>query len=142
MRPDGSCKISHAALTFTFPKASSYGQGVNIATTIVYDKHGKQNIVQRDVGMRDMRLMVLIGVNDDERNQKQPVVVDFDLFLGQDIGDNVSVLYNELFAIEQKLAKVRFRLISTTCHILTRPRSSKILSLKRWRRLRTIQLAG
>lgn len=107
-RPDGTSKISWAALEFVFPKASTYGEGVEISTTIGYGRPDGRRIVQR-VRLKEMRMMVLIGVNDDERNQKQPVIVNFDLIMPNASTDTVDVssLYCKLFGIEEKLAKVR-----------------------------------
>ena len=106
MRRDGSCKLSYAGLTFTFPKASMYGQGVDLSTTIDFDNRGKSRIVQRSFNIKEMRLVVLIGVNDNERQTKQPLVVDLQLILGADVNDEVSTLFTELFGVERKLAQV------------------------------------
>lgn len=60
--------------------------------------------------------MVLIGVNEDERNQKQPVTVEFDLILGEGSNDSdVSALFDKLFSVEQRLAKVCAQQTSAEC---------------------------
>lgn len=114
MTPDGSCKVSHATFTFTFPKATSFGQSLDIVTTIAYDRGSKPTVVHRGLKLKEMRLMVLIGVNDDERLQKQPVIVEFELLLGKDADENVSSLCNELFRVEANLAKVCIIVIHVT----------------------------
>lgn len=143
-RADGSSKVAYTAIELTLPKASMYGEGVGIISTLKLDGNGHLSLLQRNFVLMDLKIMVLIGVNDNERTKKQPVMVNLDMTLREAHESLLEAHNGILFAVESKLVKVRS--LSVLYFIVIRPlkfrRSSKTPLLKRWRRWRSSLLTN
>jgi len=107
MRRDGSCRLSRFETVIHAPKASLYGDGVDLAALFEYDD-GEWNDGRFTLSLLNMRLMVLIGVNDKERTGRQPVIVDLDLHVRPHaVADSEKdIKFDRLFIVEASLVKV------------------------------------
>lgn len=112
MREDGTCRVSRSIIQVKLPRASMYGQSMELTTIMSYNDSGESTLPQRMFGLRNMKLMVLIGVKDEERTGKQPLVADLNLSMGAKPKENVSSMNAALFSVERKLAQV----CQTTSH--------------------------
>lgn len=119
-RTDGSCKLAHFDVELSLPKASMHGEGVDVVSTFSFDVDGRSTLVKRKFVLRDMKLMVLIGVNDNERTKKQPVVVNLDLTLkgtDEELSDSLNAA---AFKVEPELVQVSHSYVLIgRVHVLT-----------------------
>ncbi|TKA75089.1 hypothetical protein B0A55_05601 [Friedmanniomyces simplex] len=93
------------------PKASMYGDGVTLTNITEYDERGRTRAAQRIFVVREVKLMLLVGVNSYERSGKQPVLASIWLYLrsggaaeggGSGSGSGTVALFN----LEQTLVQI------------------------------------
>jgi dihydroneopterin aldolase len=68
----GSAKIYAIETEVCYVKGSMFGDGISYITSVVNDSQLQSNVLH----LRDVRIPCVIGVNSNERLQKQPVVVN------------------------------------------------------------------
>ena len=85
LRPDGTTRVSRAVLQIDLPKASMFGNGLYLMRVVVYEEDGLYRSELPLLGISDVKIETLIGVNEYERNGKQPVVASLELYLGGDL---------------------------------------------------------
>jgi len=107
IRKDGSCRLSRFETVIHAPKASLHGDGIDLAAWFEYD-NGEWKDGRFTLSLLNMRLMVLIGVNDKERTGRQPVVVDLDLHVRPHAvaESEKDIKFDRLFIVEASLVKV------------------------------------
>ena len=113
-RADGTFRLSRASFVLEFPKASMYGKSLELSRLVGYGDPSHPGILVLLFAVRDMRLMCLIGVNDNERTRKQPLVAGLNLWLEPKSMEDASSLYDALSGIEQSVAKVPRALVERT----------------------------
>lgn len=80
-------RISTMAITVTLPKGSLLGSGVSLTATSVFDTHvgtngdkqSRTDVFGICLGIHDLRIPTLIGVNSNERLAKQIVAVNIEM---------------------------------------------------------------
>ena len=108
MRDDGTCKLSQSIVLYHLPKASMYGNNIELVNILLYNSQGKATLMGRDFGLREANFMALIGVNDYERTARQPLTVGFDISLSNEpcASEGAAVSPIAIFDVERNLAKV------------------------------------
>ncbi|KAK0939385.1 hypothetical protein LTR29_009001 [Friedmanniomyces endolithicus] len=74
--------VSRSIVDVHLPKASMYGEGITLTNITDYDERGRTRAVRRVFVVREVKLMLLVGVNGYERGGKQPVLASLWLDLG------------------------------------------------------------
>lgn len=116
--------VETSILEVHLPKASMYGEGVAVKDHVVYEeRYGVVQHWERTFALRDVKIMTLVGVNEYERKQRQPLVVTCELrYRPQGSGPvEEHQRTTKLFALEATLAKVRLCSACLTWSRLTTP---------------------
>jgi len=105
-KAEGKFIVGRSVVEVNMPKASMYGNGVGLIGISGFDELGRRRETERVFVVREVKLMLLVGVNGYERRGKQPVVVSLWVWLGQEEGgagseEGVVALFN----IEQTLVQ-------------------------------------
>ncbi|KAK0255018.1 hypothetical protein LTR91_011633 [Friedmanniomyces endolithicus] len=74
--------VARSIVDVHLPKASMYGDGITLTNITDYDERGRTRAVRRVFVVREVKLMLLVGVNGYERRGKQPVLASLWLDLG------------------------------------------------------------
>ncbi|KAK5122904.1 hypothetical protein LTR85_003469 [Meristemomyces frigidus] len=99
--------LARADLEVSLPKASMEGELVTMTNVLHYNKSGNVEKMDRAFTVRDMKLMVLVGVNSYERDAEQPIVahVAVSWRCGTTKAGETEVV-NKLFGMEQTLVEI------------------------------------
>ena len=108
-RTDGTFRLSRTMIQVTLPKASMAGDGVGLVKELTHGVGGESDISSRIFMLKNVKVMTLIGVNDYERQEEQPLVANLELYLV----DGAHVFDTALFQVERKLVQV-----SSSCSII------------------------
>lgn len=107
MKSGGKFIVARSTVDVHLPKASMFGDGgVTLTTSTSYDASGKATGSSRVFGVKGIKVMTLIGVNEYERSQKQPLVVSVLLLLRSEVQSTGSGQTVALFNLEQTLVQV------------------------------------
>lgn len=105
-REDASSRIRDIEITVTFPKASLYGEGVELVHSITCDGQGARKTHFYTWRIKEMKVMTLIGVNAYERRAKQPLVVHLQFVPSAEPKLADRTYLQQLFGVEQSFAQV------------------------------------
>lgn len=109
MGPGTKFLLARADLEVLLPKASMAGEAVTLTHALHFDAGGHSESLERVFTVRNVKLMVLIGVNAYERTAKQPVVayiaITWDVKTAWRITEDST---RRLFGTEQILVKVGY----------------------------------
>ncbi|KAF2186385.1 hypothetical protein K469DRAFT_664336 [Zopfia rhizophila CBS 207.26] len=72
----GPAELDHFELDVFYPKGSMLGDGAGLIYSVHYEARSMGNKISRVLYLRNVRIPCLIGVNANERQQKQPVIVN------------------------------------------------------------------
>ncbi|KAF2481387.1 Dihydroneopterin aldolase-domain-containing protein [Neohortaea acidophila] len=105
-REDASSRIRDIEITVTFPKASLYGEGVELVHSITCDGQGARKTHFYTWRIKEMKVMTLIGVNAYERRAKQPLVVHLQFVPSAEPKLADRTYLQQLFGVEQSFAQL------------------------------------
>ena len=117
---EGRFILARSVVEVNLPKASMYGEGVTLVNVSTYDDAGRTRNAQRVFVVKEVKFMLLLGVNSYERSGKQPVIASLWLYLGEGTEVRESGQTVALFNLEQTVLQVSLRAIQQ----LTSPPSS------------------
>ncbi|KAK4952970.1 hypothetical protein LTR10_008675 [Elasticomyces elasticus] len=105
---EGKFIVARSVVEVSLPKASMYGDGVTMIRTTEYDGNGRARAAQRVFVVKEVKLMLLVGVNGYERTAKQPIIASLWLYLGNVTGgkESESAQTVALFNLEQMLVQI------------------------------------
>ena len=142
--PEKSAKpflVACATAVIDLPHASMAGDGVTVAESRWYDECSWYTRWKTKFSVRNVRISTLVGVNDYERQRKQPLVVSLQLDMDVAVLSLSNNVFEAMFTMEDLLTKVGVLL--TTCGVLRNAngllRSSRIRNSRPWRSWRNIR---
>ncbi|KAK5724172.1 hypothetical protein LTR17_013553 [Elasticomyces elasticus] len=105
---EGKFIVARSVVEVNLPKASMYGDGATLIYITEYDDAGRARAAQRVFVVKEVKLMLLVGVNAYERNAKQPIIASLWLYLGNAAGEkeHKSAQTVALFNLEQTLVQI------------------------------------
>ncbi|KAK3650999.1 hypothetical protein LTR56_006051 [Elasticomyces elasticus] len=105
---EGKFIVARSVVEVNLPKASMYGDGATLINTTEYDEAGRARAAQRVFVVKEVKLMLLVGVNGYERTAKQPIIAGVWLYLGEsaDGKESGSAQTAALFNLEQTLVQI------------------------------------
>ncbi|KAK5705239.1 hypothetical protein LTR97_002356 [Elasticomyces elasticus] len=105
---EGKFIVARSVVEVNLPKASMYGDGATLIRTTEYDETGNARVAQRVFVVKEVKLMLLVGVNGYERTAKQPIIASLWLYLGgsADGEEGGSAQTVALFNLEQTLVQI------------------------------------
>ncbi|KAK5714632.1 hypothetical protein LTR15_010815 [Elasticomyces elasticus] len=108
LKGKGMFIVARCVVEVNLPKASMYGEGVTLINTTEYDGAGRARATQRVFVVKDVKLMLLVGVNAYERTAKQPIIASLWLYFGEsaDGKKSGSAQTAALFNLEQTLVQI------------------------------------
>ncbi|KAH9828496.1 Dihydroneopterin aldolase [Teratosphaeria destructans] len=129
----GNFIVSIIAIELILGKASMYGAGLVLGTVSYYDESGRvARPGQRTFTVRDVKIMTLVGVNQYERAQKQPIVATCTIFIGSMSGMQGSEQTVALFNLENTLVQIieatQFETLETLAEFTVREMQKRMLN--------------
>jgi dihydroneopterin aldolase len=98
-------RVRYMSVTVNLPKASLLGSGVSLTASAVFRENAAQiEVYNVSLRLRDLRVPTLIGVNSNERLQKQVVVTDV-------VVDQFDVDEDEYSTLEKVVVEVRYFMV-------------------------------
>lgn len=131
MKGEGKFIVRESRVEVGLCKASMFGEDVRVVSVRRYGSDGKVESQRRGLEVREVKVMVLVGVNGYERQARQPLVVGFGVFFE---GEGK---LEGLFGMESLVVDVSFIAIlamKVEANIILY-RSFKTRPSRRWRRL-------
>ena len=111
LKGNGKDILTRSVVAIQLPKASMYGSGVTFSVCSTHGESPREEewASQSMFELRDVRLMLLVGVNSYERGAKQPIVANLSLCLWHDAEDNEASPehLDTFFKLERTLVEVR-----------------------------------
>lgn len=106
-RDDHTFRLSESKMQLTFPKASMSGETFEIQRSATHGSDGTVSSPRTNFSICGMKVMTLIGVNANERQAKQPLLVGLELCV-----DSKTIPWDldataRLFGVEHSLVQVR-----------------------------------
>ncbi|KAK5679066.1 hypothetical protein LTS10_008722 [Elasticomyces elasticus] len=105
---EGKFIVARSVIEVNLPKASMYGDGATLINTTEYDGAGRAQAAQCVFVVKEVKLMLLVGVNAYERTAKQPIIASLWLYMGEsaDGKGSGSAQTGALFNLEQTLVQI------------------------------------
>lgn len=122
LRKDGTCRLSRSMVVINLSQASMHGESCELVDIQDHERNGKSLPSGWQFRIKDIKIMLLIGLKNEERERKQPVVINLDLILDaeKDVSnESITRRNSALFNLERKLIEVRLMLPSQSSNLLT-----------------------